>query len=252
MDDRSSEKPPVIAEGSAFTTTHWSVVLAAADSVAPGGQAALERLCHTYWPAAYAFVRRQGRGPDEALDSTQEFFARFLEQKHVKLADPERGRFRSFLLSALDNFLKSEWRKQQAQKRGGGQWIISLDEQRDAETRFLAEPVDPATTPDRAYEKRWAITMLERVLSRLRGEFVATGRSDHFDALKVFVWGEPGTASQVDVAARLGITPNALGVAVHRLRRRFGELLREEIARTVATPADVDDELRHLIEVLGS
>ena len=248
----SPNQPPEAAPPQFFATTHWSVVLRAGRESSRETQEALESLCRSYWYPLYAHARRLGWGPEDAQDLTQQFFARLLEHQYLQVADPERGRFRSFLLSSLDNFSKSEWRKQQAQKRGGGQWHISLDEQRDAETRFLAEPADPATTPDRAYEKRWAITMLERVLTRLRAEFSAAGRAEQFDALKVFVWGEPGAASQVDVAARLGITPNALGVAVHRLRRRFGELLREEIAQTVATPAEVDDELRHLIEVLGS
>jgi RNA polymerase sigma-70 factor (ECF subfamily) len=227
-------------------------MILAAGTTAPGGYEALEKLCRLYWPPVYAYVRREGHNADDARDLTQEFFAQFLAKKRVKLADAERGRFRSFLVASLKNFLTSEWRRGQREKRGGGQWILSLDEQRDAETRLIAEPADPATTPDRAFEKRWTLTLLEHVLSRLRQEFAAAGRQEHFDALKVFVWGDPGTVSQGEVAARLGLTPNAAGVSVHRLRRRFGELLREEIAQTVASPADVDDELRQLTEVLGS
>jgi RNA polymerase sigma-70 factor (ECF subfamily) len=238
--------------GAQFTTTHWSVVLAAADTAAPGGDEALEKLCHTYWLPIYAYIRRQGRSPDDARDLTQEFFAQFLERKRIKLADPTRGRFRSFLISSLKNFLTGEWRRAQAEKRGGGQWIVSLEQQQEAETRLNAEPADPATTPDHAFEKRWALTLLDQVLSRLRQQFTAQGRREQFDALKVFVWGDAGTDSQADVAARLGITVNALGVTVHRLRRQFGELLREEITQTVATAADVDDELRHLMGVLSS
>jgi RNA polymerase sigma-70 factor (ECF subfamily) len=234
-----------------FTTTHWSVVLAAAET-APSGREALEQLCRNYWPPVYAFIRRQGKSPDDARDLTQEFFTQFLEKKRVKLADPERGRFRSFLVAALKNFLTSEWRRDHAKKRGGGQWIMSLDEHRGAETRFLSEPADAGTTPDRAFEKRWALTLLEQTLSRLGQEFTDGGQRAHFDALKVFVWGNPGSVSQADIAARLGITPNAVGVAVHRLRRRLGELLRDEIAHTVASPAEIDDEMRHLMEVVGS
>ena len=235
-----------------FATTRWTVVLRAGQETSHETQEAMQSLCRSYWYPLYAHARRLGWGTEDAQDLTQQFFANLLEHKFLRLADPERGRFRSFLLSSLENFLKSEWHKQQAQKRGGGQWIISLDEQREAETRFLAEPADPGTTPDRAFEKHWAMTILERVLARLREEFIATGRAEHFDALKVFVWGDSGTTSQVDVAARLGITANALGVSVHRLRRRFGELLRDEIGQTVSGPADVDDELRHLMAALGS
>jgi RNA polymerase sigma factor (sigma-70 family) len=252
MSDPSSHGNAEAAPCAQFTTTHWSIVLAAAETAAPGGREALEKLCHTYWPPVYAYIRRRGSNPDDARDLTQEFFAQFLEKKRVELADPERGRFRSFLVTALKNFLLNEWRRGHAKKRGGGQWLLSLDEQRDAETRFMAEPADPATTPDRAFEKRWALTLLDHVLSRLREEFATTGRQEYFDALKVFVWGDPGVVSQAEVAARLGITANALGVAVHRLRHRFGELVRTEIAQTVASPAEIDYELRHLMEVLGS
>lgn len=235
-----------------FPTTHWSAVLAAADSAAPGSHEALEELCRNYWRPVYAFVRRQGHSPDDALDLTQGFFLRFLERKQVKLADPDRGRLRSFLLISLKNFLANEWSRTQAEKRGGGRSFISLDEQREAETRFLAEPADPAAPPDQAFEKRWALTLLDQALSRLRVDSTATGGQEHFDALKVFVWGDQTAVSQVETAAELGMTPNALGVAVHRLRRRFGELLREAIARTVASENEIDVELRHLIEVIGS
>jgi len=235
-----------------FPATHWSVVATAADSAAPGVHEALEQLCRAYWHPVYFFIRRQGRGRDDALDLTQGFFARFLERKQIKLADPDRGRLRSFLLISLKNFLANDWAHEQAKKRGGGRSFLSLDEQREAETRFLAEPADPAASPDQAFEKRWALTLLDQVLSRLRDESAATVEPDHFDALKVFVWGDQGAVSQVKIAAELGITPNALGVAVHRLRRRFGDLLREAIARTVVGENEIDVELRHLIEVIGS
>jgi RNA polymerase sigma-70 factor (ECF subfamily) len=235
-----------------FPTTHWSVVRTAADSAAPWVREALEKLCQTYWRPVYAFVRRQGHGPDDALDLTQGFFARFLERKQVKLADPDRGRLRSFLLCSLKNFLANEYAHAQAEKRGGGRTLLSLDQLREAETHFLAEPADSAAPPDQAFEKRWAFTLLDQVLSRLREESTAAGAQTQFDALKVFVWGDQSAVSQVEVAARLGITPNALGVAVHRLRRRYGELLREAIAQTVTSKEEIDVELRHLIEVIGS
>jgi len=235
-----------------FPTTHWSVVLAAADSVAPWAAEALEELCRSYWGPVYAFVRRQGYSPDDALDLTQGFFARFLESKQVKLADRDRGRLRSFLLMSLKNFLANEWSRGQAKKRGGGQSFISLEAQREAETRLLAEPADSAAPPDQAFEKRWALTLLDQALSCLRDESAATGGQEQFDALKVFVWGDQTAVSQVEVADRLGMTANALRVAVHRLRRRFGELLRQSIARTVVSDDEIDVELRHLIKVISS
>src|SRR3989442_6010586 len=173
-----------------FPATHWSVVLTAADSAAPGTREALEQLCRPYWLPVYGFFRRQGQSPDDALDLTQGFFAQFLERKQINLADRDRGRLRSFLLSSLKNFLVNQWARAQAEKRGGGRSFLSLEEQREAETRFLAEPADPAASPDQAFEKRWALALLDQVLSRLRDEFSATGGQEHFDALKVFVWGD--------------------------------------------------------------
>jgi len=250
----SSDQGFIGAQGrrAEFPATHWTVVLAAGDSAGPGMAEALEELCRAYWPPVYAFVRRQGHGPDDALDLTQSFFARFLERKQVKLADPDRGRFRSFLLSSLKSFLANDWARAQAEKRGGGRSFLSLDEQREAETHFLAEPAEPSASPDQAFEKRWALTLLDQVLSRLRDESAATGGQEHFDALKVFMWGDQTAVSQVETAAKLGVTPNALGVSVHRLRRRYGELLREALARTVVGENEIDAELRHLIEVIGS
>ena len=235
-----------------FPATHWTNVLAAGDTAGPGMQAALEELCRAYWPPVYAFVRRQGYSPDDSLDLTQGFFARFLERKQVKLADPDRGRFRSFLLSSLKNFLANDWARAQAEKRGGGRLFLSLDQQREAETHFLAEPAEPAASPDQAFEKRWALTLLDHVLSRLRDESAANDGQEQFDALKVFIWGDQAAVSQVGTAAKLGVTPNALGVTVHRLRRRYGELLREAIARTVVGDHEIDAELRHLIQVIAS
>jgi RNA polymerase sigma-70 factor (ECF subfamily) len=176
----------------------------------------------------------------------------FLERKQVKLADPDRGRLRSFLLVSVKAFVANDWARAQAEKRGGGHSFLSLDQQREAETHFLAEPADPGAPPDQAFEKQWALTLLEQALSRLRDESAATGGQEHFDALKVFVWGDQTAVSQVEIAARLGMTPNALGVSVHRLRRRFGELLRETIARTVVSENEIDVELRHLIEAISS
>jgi len=233
-------------------TTQWNVVLTAAKSTAPFAAEALEQLCRTYWMPVYAFVRRQVYNPDDARDLTQEFFAHLLESKKLKFADPVRGRFRCFLLASLKNFLAGEWRRTQAKKRGGGQLLISLDELREAENDLAAEPVAADTPPDLVFERRWALALLEKVLARMREKYTAAGQKDYFDALKVFVWGEADTHSQAEVAARLGVTPNALGVAVHRLRRQYGKLLREEIAQTVESSEELADELRHLTAVLAS
>jgi len=231
-----------------FATTHWSVVLAAGHSSVAGAQGALETLCRTYWYPLYVYVRRQGQGPHDAQDLTQEFFARLLEKKHLRLADPDRGKFRAFLLKSLKHFLVNEWEKARTQKRGGGQCVIPLDADL-AESRYAAEPAQ-ALTLDQVYEKRWAVTLLEAVLAGLRESYAASGRLRAFETLKAFIWGEQATLTYATVAPQLGLTEGAVKVAVHRLRSRYRELLRAEIAKTVATPGEVDEELQHLIEVL--
>jgi RNA polymerase sigma factor (sigma-70 family) len=233
----------------AFPTTHWSVVLSAGGGSWPNAQAALERLCRAYWYPLYFYVRRHGRSVEEAQDLTQEFFVRLLQKGYLRHPDPARGRFRSFLLTALKRFLVNDWEKGRAARRGDGQPVISWD-QRETETRFLAEPTDQST-PEKAFEKRWAVTVLEHVLERLRGEFTASGKAERFERLKVLLWGEKGSPPYAGVAAELGLTEAALKVAVHRLRKRYRELLRAEVAHTVARPEEVDDELRHLIAVIS-
>jgi RNA polymerase sigma-70 factor (ECF subfamily) len=235
--------------GGGFPTTHWSLVLSVGSGSLPNAQAALEVLCHAYWYPLYAYVRRQGRGVEEAQDLTQEFFARLLRKDYLHHADPSRGRFRTFLLTALKRFLVNDWQKGRAARRGGVQRAISWD-QRESEIRFLGEPADEST-PEKAFEKRWAVTLLERVLERLRGEFTNSGKAERFDRLKVLLWGEKGSPPYVGVAAELGLTEGALKVAVHRMRERYRELLRAEVADTVARPEEVDDELRHLITVIS-
>jgi len=225
--------------------------VAAGNTSAPGAREALEKLCRTYWYPIYACVRRKGRAPSDAQDLTQAFFARLLERKYFKLADPERGRFRAFLVTALDHFLVNEWRKASAEKRGAGQSVVSID-QHDAEGRYQAEPASPDLTPDRLFEKRWALALLDQVLAGLRAEYVADGRLDLFDRLKAFVWGEKSALSQAEVGARLGMNENAVAQAVHRLRKRYGELLRAEVANTVASESDVEDELRHLLQAISA
>ena len=209
---------------------------------------ALEKLCGIYWDPLYAYVRRQGHSAADAQDLTQDFFARFVERKYVQLADPARGRFRTFLLTSLKHFLVNEWNKANTLKRGGGQKVLSLDEER-AEKRFAAEPVvDQA--PDATFDQRWATTLLNRALANLRDEFAADGKVAAFEQLKGYVWGAGESAGYADTAGKLGMSEGALKVAVHRLRQRFGEELRAEVARTVATPADIDEELRYLITVV--
>lgn len=234
-----------------FPTTDWSVVWVAADPAAQSADEALERLCRTYWPPVYRFIRHQGRGPDDALDLTQEFFARFLEKKHVHRADQERGRFRCFLLISIKHFLADELSYARTEKRGGGSLLVSLDAPNEAETLLLAQVVDPATPPDLAYEKQWGITLLYSTLSDLRQQSAATGGLEQFEAIADLAFGGSPARSQVEIAAQLGMTSNALGVAVHRLRRRYVDLLREAVAATVDNPAEIDGELRHLMAVIS-
>jgi len=232
-----------------FTTTHWSVVLAAGHNESPSAAQALEKLCHAYWKPLYAYVRRQGHDEQDAQDLTQDFFARLLAMDYLSLADPARGRFRTFLLTSLQNYLRNEWKRTCRQKRGGGQPILSLDAAH-AEAEYRLEPAE-GLPPDLLYERRWAMTLLEEVLARLRLDYEANGSARLFDELKAFVWGDRNTASHAEIAAQLGLSEGAVKVAVHRLRRRFGELLRAEIAHTVNSPAEVEEELRHLINVMS-
>jgi len=232
-----------------FATTHWSKVLAAGDSSAPGAKEALEGLCRTYWYPLYAFVRRQGQSPHDAQDLTQEFFAWLLESKQLRVADSERGRFRSFLLGMLKNFLSDERKRVQAQKRGGGCALISLDAAL-AEERYDLEPAIDLT-PEIIFDRRWAWTVMEQTVARLRDEYVAAGRAELFEQLKHFQPGEEAGRSYAEVAERLGLSEGAVKSAIWRLRQRHRDLLREEIAQTVATPAEVDEEIRYLVAVLG-
>jgi len=233
--------------GVAFTTTHWSVVLEA-QGESPAAQEALEKLCCTYWRPIFAFLRRQGIGPTEAEDITQGFFAELLERRSLEAVRKEKGRLRSFLLGGLKYFLANEQRRAMAIKRGKGQRLIPLEELR-ADARIEIEPADPKTA-EMIYERRWALTVLERVLSRLKDEYVAADNAALFDSLKELLPDEPGSLSQAEIAVRLGMTENALRQAFYRFRQRYQVLLRDEIANTVATPGDIEDELRHLITVL--
>ena len=232
-----------------FATTHWSVVLAAGETASPQAAQALEKLCRAYWYPLYAYLRRRGYGEQDAQDLTQGFFARLLERNDLEAVGRQKGKFRSFLLAALNHFLSDEWDRERAQKRGGGQTFISLDDQ-TAEERYRLEPADELN-PEKIYERRWALTLLEQVLRQLEAEFAATGKRQLFEQLKVFLLEDKGVGSYADTAARLEMTEGALRVAVHRLRQRYGELFRDEIAHTVARPEEIEEEVRHLLSVLS-
>jgi DNA-directed RNA polymerase specialized sigma24 family protein len=231
----------------AFTTTHWSVVLEA-QGQSPAAQEALEELCRTYWRPVYGFIRRQGITTQEAEDLTQGFFSLLLERRDFDAVRKEKGRLRSYLLTSLKHFLASEQRRAMTVKRGKGQRLIPLEELR-ANERFEMEPADPLSA-DRLYERRWALTLMEQVLRRLKDEYCTAGNAALFDSLKQLLPDEPGAQSREDIAAQLGMTDNALRQAFHRFRHCYQLLLREEISHTVAVASDVEDELRHLISVL--
>lgn len=247
-DDRTPPDPSV---GPAeFASTHWSIVLAAGHRSSPGSRDALATLCRAYWFPLYAYARRRTRDVHEAQDLTQAFFVALLEKDSLASVHPDRGRFRAFLITAFKNFMANEWEKAHAQKRGGGVAPIPLDF--DAgESRFSREPTDELT-PERLFERDWVLSLLDRVLDRLRDEFERGGKLDQFERLKVFITPQSTASSHAEVARELGMTEGAVAVAAHRLRRRYRDLLRAEIAQTVASPDEVDDEIRNLFEALAA
>jgi RNA polymerase sigma-70 factor (ECF subfamily) len=220
----------------------------AARGPSPAAEEALEKLCRTYWPPIYAFVRREGTDAEEAKDLTQGFFALLLERRDFDTVRKEKGRLRSYLLTSLKHFLANERSRAMAIKRGKGQRLISLDQLHEPE-RGGFEPAD-SVTADQIYERRWAMTVLNQVLSRLEQEYQAASRMELFDRLQKTFTDEPDRSSQVEIARELGMTENAVNQAFHRFRQRYRELLREEVAHTVAVAVDIEDELRHLIAVL--
>lgn len=232
-----------------FQTTHWSLVLAAQDRTSPAARQALGELCESYWYPLYAFIRRSGHNSEEARDLTQEFFARLLEKDYLADVDRERGKFRSFLLAACKHFLANERDRALAQKRGGGKTVLSFDADA-AENRYSSEP-QHTLTPERLFERRWVLVLLQTVLNRLREEQVNAGKGEHFERLKGFLGGDRGPARYAESATALNTTQGALKVAVHRLRGRYRELLREEIARTVNDPSEVETEIRSLFAALA-
>lgn len=227
-----------------FRTTHWSVVLAASESPAPDAAKALERLCATYWHPLYFYLRRRGQSPHDAQDLTQSFFARLLEHDSLRSVKPSKGKFRSFLLASLKHFLANEQDRAGALKRGGAVSFLSWEdagaEERYRQTEFMPLP------PDKAFEQSWATTLLEEVLARLRADYVKAGQGNLFDALQVYLTGDKGAVPYAETAARLNLGESALKMSIQRLRRRFGDFLRAEVAHTVSSPAEIDEEIRAL------
>ena len=250
MNSEASDPKLVQANAVRFRTTRWSLVIRAADGADEASPQALEHLCRAYWPAVYVFIARRGYSPADAQDLVQGFFARLLEKEWLKTADATKGRFRTFLITAVTRFLANERERNNALKRGGGNWVMSLDA-RELEPGWVPEPSDPRT-PEELFERRWAETLLNRVMERLRAEFDSGGRAGRFTELKSFLTDERGERSYSKVAERLGLSESAVKSGIHRLRQRYRELVRAEIAETVDSPEEIDAEIRHLVAVLSS
>jgi RNA polymerase sigma factor (sigma-70 family) len=233
-----------------FETTQWSLVLAAGGDDSGAARAALATLCETYWYPLYAYLRRRGTDAEDARDLTQAFLASLIERRDFKHLDRSRGRFRAFLLASLQHFLANDIARRRARKRGGAAVTLSLTLD-DAEGRYRVEPAEPST-PETLYERRWALTVIDRVLARLREEWDAQGRGGEFDALKACLLGETPPGGYAGIAERIGASEGAVKVAVHRLRRRFQTEPKRDIAETVSRPEEVDDEIRYLIRVLSA
>ncbi len=234
-----------IQRGDIFATTRWTVVIAAGGPGSPAAAAALEELCQTYWYPLYAYVRRHGHAPEDAEDLTQAFFARFLEKNYLAGLHSNQGRFRAFLLAALKNFLANEWDRANRQKRGGGAALLPLDYQ-GADTRYQIDPADHLS-PDKLFDRAWAITLLELVVTRLRAESQAEGRAAQFEQLKFYLMVGSNDIPYAEAAAKLAMSEGSVRVTVHRLRRRYRELLRQEIVQTLSDPAQADEEMQTLM-----
>ncbi len=233
-----------------FATTHWSVVQAAGHPSSSGYKSSLETLCKTYWYPLYAYLRRHGYNADQAGDYTQGFFARMMEKQSIGSADPERGKFRSFLLTSLKNFIADEYDRSQAQKRGGGKNIFSLDLE-SAEGQYCLEPADEMS-PEKLFERSWAITMLKNTLEKLCGEYKSDRKKKQFEHLKVYLTADRQSASYNEAAEKLQMTEGAVKVAVHRLRKRYREVLKDEIAQTVSSQEGVEEEINELFKALSN
>lgn len=233
-----------------FQSTHWSLILAANQADSPQALEALGRLCQTYWYPLYAFIRRRGHEAEPAKDLTQEFFSRLLEKQFLRIADQERGRFRTFLLSCVEHFLSNERKKENTLKRGGGYTFVSLEDA-SAEERYLAEPADEMS-PDKLLDRRWALTVLEMSFQQLKHEYAESGKAAQFDALQTNLSGaKEAPCSFAEIGAQLGMTESAARQAAFRMRSRFGDLLRQSVAQTVASPQDLEAEMSHLRAVLS-
>lgn len=245
MSSDPSTTPKGGTPGDYFATTHWTVVLAAGCRSTPQADVALEELCRTYWYPLYAYIRRRGYTHEDAEDLAQAFFARLLEKNYLEGLSSEKGKFRAFLLAALKHFLANEWHRANRQKRGGGVTTLSLNWQ-SGDTRY--QIIDPADnlSPDKLYDRAWAVTLLERVITRLRGESATDGKAKLFEQLKPFLMAGKGAVPHADAAKALEMTEGAVRVVVHRLRRRYRELLREEIGQTLSDADQIEEEMRAL------
>jgi RNA polymerase sigma factor (sigma-70 family) len=250
MQLRRSSSDSTPAGSGHFVTTHWSAVVRAGQSDAPIAHEALSELCRTYWYPLYGFIRSRGCDPPQAEDLTQEFFQRLLEKNYVADARQEKGKFRTFLLTALKRFLANEWDRQHAQKRGGFQTAIEID-QATAESRLNPELAQPST-PETVFERQWAMTLLERVMKQLQEEYSATGRAKLFEHLRGCLAKGESTRSYAEIAAQLNLNEPAVRTAIHRMRARYRELLRQEIGATVSSPQEIEEELRHLFSTFNS
>jgi RNA polymerase sigma-70 factor (ECF subfamily) len=245
----SSEPVPYPASKAWFVTTHWSVVLAAREKESPETAAALETLCRTYWYPLYSYARRQGRNPPDAQDLTQAFFARLLQKDYLQAAAREKGKFRTYLLVAFKRFCANEWDREHARKRGGFSPVISIDSEL-AESRFAAEPAH-YLQPDTLFDRQWATTLLDRTMTQLQEEYVSSGRAKLFEFLQSCLARDESALPYAEIAARLNLTEASVKMAVHRLRARYREILRSEIAHTVSRSEEIDEEIRHLFSSFG-
>lgn len=242
-DEASSHGPAV------FVTTHWSLVVRAKEQGSAEAAAALAELCAIYWRPLYVFARRFGRSPADAEDLTQSFFARLLEKRYLAAVDQDRGRFRSFLLTAFKRFMANEWDREHRQKRGGFATVVPMD--RDAAEAGLGGALADRWTPDHCFERQWALTLLERVRQRLEDEYAATGRAELWEQAQGCVVRDRSAPAYAEIAGRLGLTEAAVKMTIQRLRARYRILLREEIGKTVANPAEVEDEIRYLLGIFN-
>lgn len=233
-----------------FHTTHWSVVMMAGQENSPAAGAALERLCQIYWYPLYAYCRRQGCAPPDGEDLTQQFLVSFIERNSFATATPERGRFRNFLLTSFKNFLANEHHRRTTVKRGGRMAFVSIDDT-DLETQFRNEPVD-STTPEHNYDRAWAMTLLGKVMKDLKADYAAAGKVAAFETLQGFLTGDKSDQTYVTIGNEMGVSESAVKMAVMRLRQRYGQMLRREIAHTLADPAGVEEELRHLVQAMSA